>query len=274
MRFLPPKAAQPRMMQPLLFKPLPFPLSHQPYLWPQPGTEAERRSRGRKAAPPVFLLIRTLGHPLGTSRSAWPLVPTSWAKAQADARKSQEGIGYHHTEIQCPREEGSSWASAAPLQNPASLPRRRDTKQSHPCDWPGQQTAFYLPIALEHAAVANISAGVKSPCKQLWSKPLGTSNISLGPSWVFSVLFAGWRAPTLCARGLDATGRCAPPSSLAAGATRPHSSGRHSAARMGSTRETHVAGPGRASAADANQLGHVHTAQAWEKSSTPVARSH
>lgn len=38
---------------------------------------------------------------------------------------------------------------------------------------------------------------------------------------------------------------------------------------MGSTRETRLVGPGRASAADAKQPGHVHTAQAWEKSLQP-----
>lgn len=173
-----------------------------------------------------------------------------------------------------PQRGGLLLGLCSPTAKPCSLPHCRDTKQSHPCHWPGQQPAFYLPIALERVAAANISAGAKSPCKQLWSEPLGACNISLGPSRVFSVLFAGWRAPTLCARGLDAAGRPAPPSSLAAGATRPHSSGRRKADRMGSTRETHVAGPGRASAADANQPGHVHTAQAWEKSSTPVARSH
>lgn len=159
-----------------------------------------------------------------------------------------------------------------PTEKTLSAPPQRHQIEPS-CHWPGQQPTFYLPIALKHVAASNIGSEAKSPCKQLWSEPLGACNISFGPSRVFSVLFSGWRAPMLCARGSAATGRRAPPWRLAAGTTHPHSSGRRRAARMGSTRETHVAGPGRASAADANQPGHVHTAQAWEKSSTPVARS-
>lgn len=235
---------------------------------------AERRSGGRKAAPLLFLLIGSLGHPLGTGRTVWPWVPTS--RGEGTGRRPEEPRGNRVSPHRnpTPQRGGLLPGLCSPAAKPHSPPRHRDAKQSHPCHRPGRQPASCLPIALEHAAAANISTGAKAPCRQLWSEPLGACNISLGPSWVFLVLFAGWRAPTLCARGLDATGRCAPPSSLAASATRPHSSGRRKAARMGSTRETHVAGPGRASAADANQPGHVHTAQAWEKSSTPVARSH
>lgn len=155
-----------------------------------------------------------------------------------------------------------------PLSGP---PQGHQTEPS--CHWPGQQPTFYLPMALRHTAASNIGTKAKSPCKQLRTEPLGACNISLGPSWVFSALLGGWRAPTLCARDSAATGRRAPPWSLAASTAHPHSSGRRRAASMGSTRETRVAGPGCASAADANQPGHVHTVQAWGKSSTPVARS-
>lgn len=167
-------------------------------------------------------------------------------------------------------------APPGPLQPPCRTPLSatpQGQEQSHPVT-ARASSAFHLPIALERAAAADISIRAKSPCKQLWSEPLGACNISLGPPRVFSVLFAGWRASTLCARVLDAAGHHAPPSSQAAGAPCPHSSGRRRAAGTGSTRETHVVGAGRASATDANQPGHVHAAQAWEKSSAPVARSH
>lgn len=118
-------------------------------------------------------------------------------------------------------------------------------------------------------AAPNISTEAKSPGKQLWTEPLGACTMSLGPGRVFPALLGGWRAPTL----RFAQGARAPPWMLAAGWAHPHSSGRRRAASMGSTREAHGAGPGRASAADANQPGHVRSARAWGTPSAPVARS-
>lgn len=153
-------------------------------------------------------------------------------KTQADARKSGEGIRYHLTSHR-------RGLPMSPLQNPAPC---LGPKQGHPHH---QQPALYLPIAIKHAAAANTGISAKSPCKQFWSEPLGACNIPFGPSWVFSVLLVGWQAPTLCASALSW--------SLADGATCPHSSRHHKAVGMGSTRETHIAGPGHASVADANQ---------------------
>lgn len=261
------------MMQPLPFKCCLSPCPISPTCGPSLAQGLKGDPGEGKLPLQLFLLIHTPGHPLGTGGSAWPLVPTGRGEGTGGCPEEprRNRVSTHRNST--PQRRELLLGLYSPSAKPHSLPHHRDTKQSHPCHCPGQQPAFYLPIALERAAAANTSVRAKSPCKQLWSEPLGACNISLGPSRVFSVLFAGWRASTLCARVLDAAGHRALPSSQAAGATCPHSSGRRRAAGMGSTRETHVAGPGRASATDANQPGHVHTAQAWEKSSTPVARS-
>lgn len=151
-----------------------------------------------------------------------------------------------------------------PAVKPLSAPPQgHQTEPS--CHRPGQQPTFYLPMAL--MAAPNIGTEAKSPGKQLRTEPLGACNISQGPSRVFPALLGGWRAPTLCARAscpaVEPGGRLGSRSFLGP----PQSCG------MGSTREAHVAGPGPASAADANQAGHVHTARAWGKASAPVARS-
>lgn len=186
---LPPKASQPCIMQPLLFKLLPRP--RQLYLWPHRLAQRLKVDLGgRKAAPPLFLLICALGHLLSTSASAL-LCPLMAAKTQADARKSREGIRYrltpHRTRL-----------LVSPLQNPAPC-LGGDTKQSHPHQ---QQPALYLPITIKHAAAANTGTSAKSPCKQFWSELLGTCNIPFGPSWIFSVLLVGWQTPMLCASAL------------------------------------------------------------------------
>lgn len=152
---------------------------------------------------------------MGTGGSAWSLVPSGRGEGTGgcpeEPRRNQ--VSSHRNST--PQRGELLPGLCSPPAEPHCLPHRRDTNRAIPVT-ARASSAFSLPIALERAAAADISIRAKSPCKQLWSEPLGACNISRGPSRVFSVLFAGWRASTLCARVLDAAGHHAPPSSQAA----------------------------------------------------------